>query len=73
MKVAIVGGGASGMVTAYLLDQQGHEVTVFERQASLGGHIRTLNKMFSPIKLNVTRFWRMAFWNFRRCFIIFWH
>ncbi len=43
MKVAIVGGGASGMVTAYLLDKQGHQVTVFERQPVLGGHIRTLN------------------------------
>jgi uncharacterized protein len=48
MKVAIIGGGASGMVAAYLLDQQGHEVTVFERQASLGGHIRTLNKNVQP-------------------------
>ncbi len=43
MKVAIIGGGASGMVTAYLLDKQGHQVTVFERQPVLGGHIRTLN------------------------------
>ncbi len=48
MKIAIVGGGASGMVSAYLLDQQGHEVTVYERQSSLGGHIRTLNKNVSP-------------------------
>jgi uncharacterized protein len=44
MKVAVIGGGASGMVTAYLLDRKGHEVTVFERQSILGGHIRTLNK-----------------------------
>jgi uncharacterized protein len=48
MKVAIIGGGASGMVTAYLLDRQGHEVTVFEKQAILGGHIRTLNKNVEP-------------------------
>ena len=44
MKIAIVGGGASGMVTAYWLNQNGHDVTVFERQPILGGHIRTLNK-----------------------------
>ncbi len=44
MKIAVIGGGASGMVTAYLLDKNGHEVTVFERQPILGGHIRTLNK-----------------------------
>jgi uncharacterized protein len=44
MRIAIIGGGASGLVTAYILDKQGHGVTVFERQAILGGHIRTLNK-----------------------------
>ncbi len=48
MRIAIVGGGASGMVTAYLLDKQGHDVTVFERQSTLGGHIRTLNKNVKP-------------------------
>jgi uncharacterized protein len=48
MKVAIIGGGASGMVTAYLLDKQGHQVTVFERESMLGGHIRTLNQNVQP-------------------------
>ena len=48
MKIAIIGGGASGMVAAYLLDKQGHHVTVFERQSTLGGHIRTLNKNVQP-------------------------
>jgi len=44
MKIAIIGGGASGMITAYWLDRQGHRVTVYERQSVLGGHIRTLHK-----------------------------
>jgi predicted NAD/FAD-binding protein len=48
MKIAVIGGGASGMVTAYQLDQQGHHVTIFERQPILGGHIRTLNKNVKP-------------------------
>lgn len=48
MKIAIIGGGASGMVTAYLLDKQGHQVTVFEREPMLGGHIRTLNQNVRP-------------------------
>lgn len=48
MKIAVVGGGAAGMATAYWLDQQGHHVTVFERQPILGGHIRTLNKNVRP-------------------------
>ncbi len=43
VKVAIIGGGAAGMMTAYLLDRA-HEVTVFERQPILGGNIRTLGR-----------------------------
>lgn len=48
MRIAIVGGGASGMATAYWLDKQKHHVTVFEKQPILGGHIRTLNKNVLP-------------------------
>ncbi|GAX36338.1 FAD-dependent oxidoreductase [Nodularia sp. NIES-3585] len=48
MKIAIIGGGASGMVTAYLLNKNGHKVTVLEKQPILGGHIRTLNKNIKP-------------------------
>ncbi|RUT14656.1 amine oxidase [Chroococcidiopsis cubana SAG 39.79] len=48
MRIAVIGGGASGMVTAYLLDKQGQHVTIFERQPMLGGHIRTLNKNVKP-------------------------
>ncbi|MCP3848780.1 MAG: FAD-dependent oxidoreductase [Gammaproteobacteria bacterium] len=44
MKIAIIGGGASGMSAAYYLNKNGHKVTVFEKQSILGGHIRTLNK-----------------------------
>lgn len=44
MKIAVIGGGASGMVTAYLLDKIGHQVTIFENKPILGGHIRTLNQ-----------------------------
>jgi uncharacterized protein len=52
MKIAIIGGGASGIVTAYLLDKQGHQVTVFEREPMLGGHIRTLNQNVLPNRSN---------------------
>jgi len=44
MRFAIIGGGASGMVTAYYLSKMGHSVTVYEKQPLLGGHIRTVNK-----------------------------
>ena len=42
MRVAIIGGGASGLITAYLLRQQ-HATVVFEQAPVLGGHIRTIN------------------------------
>ena len=48
MRIAVIGGGASGMATAYWLDKQEHHITVFERQPMLGGHIRTLNKNVKP-------------------------
>lgn len=48
MRVAIIGGGAAGMITAYLLNKQGHDVEVFEKSATLGGNIITLNKNVSP-------------------------
>ena len=44
MKVAIIGGGAAGLITGYLLDKDGHQVTIIEKASSLGGHIRTVNK-----------------------------
>jgi uncharacterized protein len=52
MKIAIIGGGASGIVTAYLLQKQGHQIAVFERQPILGGHIRTLNQNVQPNQSN---------------------
>src|SRR3954454_14621213 len=41
VKVAIVGAGVSGLVTAHLLHRQ-HEVTVFEAAAYAGGHTNTI-------------------------------
>ena len=43
MRIAIIGGGSAGLVTAHLLDGV-HEVTLFEREPILGGHVRTLNR-----------------------------
>ncbi len=43
MRIAIVGAGASGLITAWMLDRA-HEVTVFERASVVGGHIRTLGR-----------------------------
>ncbi|WP_394197446.1 NAD(P)/FAD-dependent oxidoreductase [Litoreibacter albidus] len=40
-RIAIIGGGISGLSAAYLLSPQ-HAVTVFEAAPSLGGHARTV-------------------------------
>ena len=43
MRIAIVGGGASGLVAAYLLGNR-HEVHLYEFASNLGGHVRTLGQ-----------------------------
>lgn len=40
--VAIIGGGLSGLYTAYLLQQQGIQATIFEARDRLGGRIVSL-------------------------------
>lgn len=42
MKIAIVGTGISGMVTAYLLSDA-HDLTVFENNDYIGGHTHTID------------------------------
>ena len=39
-KVAIIGGGPSGLTAAYYLAIMGHKPTVFEKRAQLGGMLR---------------------------------
>ncbi len=38
MKIGIVGSGIAGLTAAWLLNRQGHEVVVFERQPGIGLH-----------------------------------
>jgi uncharacterized protein len=71
MKIAVIGGGASGIVSAYLLDKQGHHVTVFERQSMLGGHIRTLNKNVQPDRSDCTEILEGGVLEFPTAFVDF--
>ncbi len=43
MRIAVIGGGASGLVAAHLLGGA-HHVTLIEREPVLGGNIRTLGR-----------------------------
>ncbi|WP_340679770.1 FAD-dependent oxidoreductase [Paraglaciecola sp.] len=41
-KIAVIGSGISGLTCAYLLSQK-HQVTVFEKNAVIGGHTATMD------------------------------
>ncbi|MCE2965648.1 MAG: FAD-dependent oxidoreductase [Alphaproteobacteria bacterium] len=40
-KIAVIGAGISGLAAAYLLNQSGKQVTLFEKNARIGGHAHT--------------------------------
>ena len=43
MRIAIVGAGIAGLGSAWLLQKQGHAVTLFEANDYLGGHTHTVD------------------------------
>src|SRR5262245_24957449 len=43
-KVAVIGGGISGLTTGYLLKRIGCTVTVFEASENVGGNIQTIER-----------------------------
>ncbi|CAK9324087.1 unnamed protein product, partial [Citrullus colocynthis] len=51
MKIAVVGAGISGLVSAYVLAKAGVEVVLFEKEEYLGGHSNTFN--FNGIHLDL--------------------
>jgi predicted NAD/FAD-binding protein len=46
MKIAVIGGGISGMLAAYLLCEE-HQVTVYEANDYIGGHTNTIEATVS--------------------------
>lgn len=40
-KIAVIGGGPSGLISAHRLAEKGYDVTVFERASRVGGKTRT--------------------------------
>ena len=43
-RVGVIGGGISGLTTAYLLKNKGFEVTIFEASDSVGGNVQTIER-----------------------------
>ena len=43
-KIGIIGGGISGLTTAFLLKKKGFDVTVFEAADAVGGNIQTIER-----------------------------
>lgn len=42
-KIAIIGGGASGLISSYLLGEK-YNITLYEKKSILGGNVQTLNR-----------------------------
>ena len=51
-KIAVVGTGIAGMSAAWLLNQ-GHDITVYEKEPRIGGHSNTVEASLSSGKLPV--------------------
>ncbi|RAP34335.1 hypothetical protein DID80_07370 [Candidatus Marinamargulisbacteria bacterium SCGC AAA071-K20] len=52
MKIAVIGGGVSGITSAFVLSQK-HEVTLFESNDYIGGHTNTIPVTSGKSKVNI--------------------
>ena len=43
-RIGVIGGGISGLTTAFLLKKKGFDVTVFEGSGSAGGNVQTIER-----------------------------
>ena len=59
-RVMVVGGGPAGLEAAVVAAQRGHDVTLFERDASLGGQLRLIVRNQRREEFNRIVEWRVA-------------
>lgn len=61
MRVAVVGGGVSGLVAAYVAAKGGVEVVLYEKEDYLGGHAKTVDVDTTSLDLGFMVFNRVSF------------
>ncbi len=56
MRVAILGAGPIGLEAALAAVEDGHEIAIYERAATVGGHVRRWGhvQLFTPWEMNVS-------------------
>ncbi|KAL6535199.1 hypothetical protein OROMI_026573 [Orobanche minor] len=68
MRVAVVGGGISGLVAAYVAAEAGAEVVLYEKEEYLGGHAKTVIIDGTPLDLGFMVFNRVTYPNMMEFF-----
>lgn len=68
--IKIIGSGFSSLAAACYLAQQGHQVTVYEKNATVGGRARQLVKAGFTFDIGPTWYWMPDV--FERFFCRFW-
>ncbi|KAK4427845.1 putative fatty acid methyltransferase [Sesamum alatum] len=61
MRVAVVGGGVSGLTAAYILAKDGADVVVYEKDDTLGGQAKTVIIDGTPVDLGFMVFSRVMY------------
>lgn len=59
-RVAVVGSGVSGLVSAYMLVEGGAEVVLYEKEDYLGGHAKTVTVDGTQLDLGFMVFNRVS-------------
>ncbi|KAK4421805.1 Sphingolipid C9-methyltransferase 1 [Sesamum alatum] len=68
MRVAVVGGGVSGLLAAYVLADGGVEVVLYEKEDYLGGHAKTVTVDGTSLDLGFMVFNRVTYPNMMEFF-----
>ncbi|KAH1089262.1 hypothetical protein J1N35_016519 [Gossypium stocksii] len=68
MKIAVIGGGISGLISAYVLVKAGVNVVLYEKEGDLGGHANTVTFHDVDLDLGFMVFNRVTYPNMMELF-----